>query len=257
MKAAKFPVILTYHSVSDGISPLKISPALFAEQMKWIKTNTNVVSLQQLVSSMIRRHVLPEKTVVLTFDDAYLDFYSEAAPVLRQLLLPATIFLPTGFCGGTNSWAGQPASTTKEYLLNWQQVEDLVKQGFCIGAHTKTHPILTDVPPDQVDQEVAESKTQIQEHTGQSVDFFAYPFGRWNPAVRDIVSKHYVGACTTAAGVVEDDADVFALPRVDAHYIRQPLRLHSLFTTPFLAYIAARRLIRRIRRKPEGYYARV
>jgi peptidoglycan/xylan/chitin deacetylase (PgdA/CDA1 family) len=257
MNAAKFPVILTYHSVSDGISPLQISPPLFAEQMEWIKAKTNVVSLQELANAMSRRLVLPERTVVLTFDDAYLDFYSAAAPVLRELRLPATIFLPTGFCGGTNSWAGQPASTAKEYLLNWQQVQDLVKQGFCFGAHTETHPNLTELLPDQIEKEIAGSKAQIQEHTGQPVDFFAYPFGRWNPAIRNIVRKHYVGACATGAGVVEDDADIFALPRVDAHYLRQPARLRALFTTPFLAYIAARRLIRRVRRKPEGYYARV
>jgi peptidoglycan/xylan/chitin deacetylase (PgdA/CDA1 family) len=257
MSPAKYPVILTYHSISDGNSPLKISPALFTEQMEWLSANARVLPLRELVEAMTAPRALPERAVVLTFDDAYLDFYSAAAPVLRRFQLPATIFLPTGFCGGSNAWPGQPASTSSEYLLNWQHVVELVEQGFCFGAHTVTHPVLTDLPADQAEQEVTASKAQIEEHIGQSVDFFAYPFGRWSPAVRDLVKNHYLGACTTAAGVVAGNADVFALPRVDAHYIRQPARLRALFTTPFLAYIAARRLIRRIRGKPEGFYARV
>jgi peptidoglycan/xylan/chitin deacetylase (PgdA/CDA1 family) len=257
VNAAKYPVILTYHSISDGHSPLKISPSLFGRQMEWISANANVVSLQELVAAMTARRALPERTVVLTFDDAYRDFYSAAAPVLRQLRLPATIFLPTGFCGGTNSWTGQPSSTASEYLLGWQQIVELADQGFTFGAHTVTHQILTDLAADQVEAELAISKSQLEEHIGQPVEFFAYPFGRWNTAVRNIVKNHYVGACTTGAGVVEDDADVFALPRADAHYIRNPARLRALFTTPFLAYIAARRFIRMVRGKPEGRYARV
>jgi peptidoglycan/xylan/chitin deacetylase (PgdA/CDA1 family) len=257
MNAAKYPVILTYHSISDGISPLKISPALFAEQMEWISANANVVSLQELVAAMTTRRSLPERTVVLTFDDAYLDFYSAAAPVLRRLQLQATIFLPTGFCGGTISWAGQPSSAASESVLNWQQVTELAERGFSFGAHTVTHPVLTDLSLNQVEVEIATSKAHIEQHIKQSVDFFAYPFGRWNPGVRDIVRRHFLGACTTGAGVVEADADVFALPRADAHYVRHPARLRTLFTTSFLAYIAARRIIRRLRGKPEGRYARI
>jgi peptidoglycan/xylan/chitin deacetylase (PgdA/CDA1 family) len=257
MTAARYPVILTYHSISEGDSPLKISPALFAEQMEWLSANAKVVSLKELVTGMTAPKALPERSVALTFDDAYLDFYTAAAPVLRRLGLPATIFLPTGFCGGTSAWSGQPASTAREILLNWQQVEALVQEGFCFGAHTVNHPDLTALPADQVEQEIVESKAQIVEHTGRVVDFFAYPFGRWNAGVRHLVKNQYLAACSTGAGVVRDDADVYALPRADAHYVRQPARLRTLFTSRFLAYLAARRLIRRIRGKPEGFYAKV
>ena len=225
--------------------------------MAWLSANTRVIGLVELVAAMTAKLVLPEQTVVLTFDDAYRDFYTAAAPVLRRFGLPATIFLPTGFCGGTNSWSGQPSSTASEYLLNWQHVGELISDGFCFGAHTVSHPDLTALPAHEAEQEILASKRQIEEHTGRPADFFAYPFGRWNSEVRNLVKNQYLGACTTGAGVVREDADVFALARVDAHYIRQPTRLRSLFTTPFLAYLAARRLVRRIRGKPEGFYARV
>jgi len=257
MGAAQYPVILTYHSISEGSSPLKVPPSLFVEQMEWLRKNVSVVPLHEIVAALAERRTLPKKTVVLTFDDGFRDFYSAAAPVLRRLRLPAIVFLPTGCCGKTNDWPGQLASVAKEALLDWQQVAELIHQGFGIGAHSVSHAVLTDLPADLAEHEITGSKAEIEERTGQPVEFFAYPNGRWNPAVRSLVQKHYRGACSTAAGVVESNADLFALPRADAHYVRQPARFRALFTTRFLAYLATRRLIRRIRRKPEGFYAKL
>ena len=257
MGAAQYPVILTYHSISEGNSPLRISPALFAEQMEWLRENVRVAPLHEIVAALAERRALPERTVVLTFDDAFRDFYSAAAPVLRRLRLPAIVFLPTGYCGRTNGWPGQPFSVAKEPLLDWQQAVELVHQGFHFGAHSISHAVLTDLPADLAEHEITASKAQIEERTGQPVEFFAYPNGRWNLAVRNLVQKHYRGACSTAAAVVESSADLFALPRADSHYVRQPAWFRALFTSRFLAYLATRRLVRRIRRKPEGFYAKV
>jgi peptidoglycan/xylan/chitin deacetylase (PgdA/CDA1 family) len=257
MDAAQYPVILTYHSISEGNSPLKTSPALFTEQMEWLRANVRVSPLHEIVAALSERRALPEKTVVLTFDDGFRDFFSAAAPVLHRLRLPAIVFLPSGYCGKTNGWSGHLVSVAEEALLDWKQVAELVRQGFCFGAHSISHASLTDLPADVAEHEIAGSKAQIEERTRQPVEFFAYPYGRWNPGVRNLVQKHYRGACSTGAGVVETSVDVFTLPRVDSHYVRQPARFRLLFTSRFLAYLATRRLIRRIRRKPEGFYARV
>lgn len=256
MRSAQCPVILTYHSISEGHSPLKVSPGLFAEQMEWLRANVMVVPLAQVVAALAERKPLPERTVALTFDDGFRDFYSAAAPVLRRLEFPATIFLPTGYCGRTNCWAGQPEWVDEEVLLDWQQVAGLAQNGFNFGAHSISHPILPSLSVDEAEHEIVGSKAQIEERTGQLVEFFAYPYGRWSPTVRDLVSRHYLGACSTGAGVVEQDADSFVLPRVDAHYVRRPALFRKLFTGSFVAYIAIRRLIRQIRRQPEGLYAR-
>jgi peptidoglycan/xylan/chitin deacetylase (PgdA/CDA1 family) len=132
----------------------------------------------------------------------------------------------------------------------------LAQNGFNFGAHSISHPVLPSLSVNEAEHEIAGSKAQIEERTGQRVDFFAYPYGRWSPAVRDLVSRHYQGACSTGAGVVEQDADPFALPRVDAHYVRRPALFRMLFTGSFVTYIAIRRTIRQIRRQPEGLYAR-
>lgn len=258
MDAAHFPVILTYHSISEGSSPLQISPSLFAGQMQWLCDHARVASLTEVVNALADRSPLPERTVVLTFDDGFYDFYSSAAPVLRRLNLPATLFLLTGLCGKTNNWPGQDASwISRHSLLDWQQVAELAQQGFNFGAHSISHPVLPSLAAEKVKHEIADSQAELRERTGQPVDFFAYPYGRWSPAVRAVVQEHFRAACSTGAGVVQPDADPFALPRVDVHYLRRPAWFRALFTSRFLTYVAGRRFIRRMRGQPEGLYARI
>ena len=256
MDATQFPVILTYHSISEGDSPLQIPPRLFAEQMQWLHDNVRVAPLAETAHGLAMGS-LPERTVALTFDDGFSDFHTAAAPVLRRLKLPATIFLPTGLCGKTSKWPGHEAWLNQHPLLDWQQVAELAQKGFSFGSHSISHPVLPELTAEDAQHEIADSKAELQEHTGQPVEFFAYPFGRWNPAVRAVVQEHYRGACSTGAGVVQPDADPFALPRVDVHYLRRPAWFRALFTSRFLTYVAGRRFVRRLRGQPEGHYARI
>src|SRR5260370_16396877 len=109
MGASHNPVILTYHSISHGDSPLKISPELFAEQMEWLRDNARVVSLSEIVAALASHRPLPERTVVLTFDDGFQDFYTSAAPLLHRWPLPPTVFLPTAYSGRPNRCPPHPA----------------------------------------------------------------------------------------------------------------------------------------------------
>ena len=256
MNAAHKPVILTYHSISDGRSPLEIAPALFAEQMEWLKTNTRVAPLLEVVTALKERVPLPERTVALTFDDGFFDFHAAAAPVLRRLNLPATVFLPTSFLGSFSDWPGQPSWVTPQRLMDWAQVRELAEQGIAFGSHSDTHPDLTTLSEAQLISELRVSADAISSRTSKPAELLCYPYGRWNAAVRAAAQEIYRGACSTGAGVVELNADPFALPRVDAHYVRNPKWFQSLFTRRFETYIGVRRTIRRLRGQPEGIYAR-
>ena len=257
MDPASFPVILTYHSISEGASPTRISPRLFAAQIEWLHDHVQVAPLEHVVDALVEGEALPERTVVLTFDDGYRDFYFSAAPLLRHFDLPATLFLTTAWCGGAELPPGHDQWQPHGPLLNWQQAADLAREGFQFGSHSITHPGLTELQHEQANHEIRGSRAEMEERLGQKVEYFAYPYGRWNHAVRDLVRLHYRAACSTGAGVVQPDCDPLALPRVDAHYLRTPAALRSLFTARFLAYVATRRFIRRMRRQPEGIYARV
>lgn len=252
MGASRNPVILTYHSISRGDSPLKISPELFAEQMEWLRDNAQVVSLAEIVEALASRRPLSERSVVLTFDDGFQDFYTSAAPLLHRCGFPATVFLPTEYCGKTNAWPGQPDWIEQEPLVNWEQVAELARLGFGIGAHSVRHLVLTRLPVAEAQREIIHCKAQIEERVGQRVEFFCYPYGLWNPVVRNIVSLHYKGACATIARTVHPSSDPFVLPRADTHYLRHRRLFRMLFTRRFSAYLATRRLIRRARGEPEG-----
>ncbi len=252
MTPAQNPLILTYHSISEGQSPLKIAPELFAEQMAWLKKNARVAPLGEVVDSLVRGHPLRERTVVLTFDDGFQDFYSQAAPTLRRFGFPATVFLPTAHCGRTSAWAGQPKWVDAQPLMDWEQIAELAEEGISFGSHSVTHAVLTKLPVFEVEREMAESKREIQARTGCPAEYFCYPYGRWNPAVRDLVRAHYRGACSTATRALGPNADPCALPRVDAHYLRRVACFHSMFARRFQGYLAACRLIRRLRGQPEG-----
>lgn len=257
MDAAFKPIILTYHSIADGPSPLEIPPAIFAQQMDWLRSNARVMPLRELVDALVIHKPLPARTVVLTFDDGFRDFHAAAAPVLLRLGLPATVFLPTMYVGGINDWPGQPAWVVPQALMSWSEIRELAEQGIEFGSHSVTHPDLTTLRATDFLGEYDRSKEEIESHTGRPADFFCYPYGRWNQMVRDALEERYRGACSTGAGVVEADADPFALPRVDAHYVRNMNRFRTLFTDSFVRYVTMRRWIRRLRGQPEGVYARI
>jgi len=250
---AQCTVILTYHSIAEGASPLKIPPLLFAEQMAWLAANAKVISLRDFLSQGSRP--AGERCVVLTFDDGYADFHQHAAPVLLRLQLPATVFLPTGYVGRSNAWPGQPAWVKEEPLLDWKQVKELAEAGVPFESHTVSHPDLCAVDASTLARELAESAREIESHTGRKVEHFCYPYGRLNAAVREAVAQHYKGACSTVAGLAAAGFDPFVLPRVDAHYVRSPRWFRAMFTRQFRAYVETRRLVRKVRGQPEGGYS--
>jgi peptidoglycan/xylan/chitin deacetylase (PgdA/CDA1 family) len=257
MTAASSPVIITYHSISTGDSPLRISPSLFTTQMEWLKTHASVLPLAALLQALVTGAPFPERVVALTFDDGFRDFAESAAPVLRRLALPATVFLPTAYCGRANDWPGQPAWVKPQPLMSWSEIRELAAQGISFGAHSRTHRALTELTPAEAREEIDSSRWEIEQQLNAPVAHFCYPYGLWNPAVRQIVARQYQSACSTAAGVVEPASDPYALPRVDAHYLRLPSVFQSMFTRRFSAYIAGRRWIRRVRGQPEGNYPRL
>lgn len=250
-------MILTYHSISDGPPPLAISPEVFARQMEWLVANARVVPLDEIVDALLHGQALPERGVALTFDDGYRDFHSNAFPVLARLRLHVTVFLPTDFCGGTNDWPGQPAGFRGLPLMEWKEICELSAAGIAFGSHSASHPYLDKSPADELEREIAGSQHVIADRTGRAPEFFCYPYGVWTPAARDVVRKHYRGACSTAAGLIEPRSDPFALPRVDAHYVRNPAWFERLFSASFRTYLGFRRLVRRLRRMPEGYVSRI
>jgi peptidoglycan/xylan/chitin deacetylase (PgdA/CDA1 family) len=206
-----------------------------------------VVGLADLVRALAEKQSLPRRAVVLSFDDGFQDFYESAFPVLREFGFPATVFLVTGHCGGTNGWPGQPGSVREVPLLNWQEVRCLAREGVEFGAHTVTHPDLCRLAPEIVEQEILFSKMELEAQTGGPVRFFSYPYGRYTDEARRIVGQVFEGACGTIMGRIQPDSDVLCLPRIDAFYVKSTKVFSQLFSRSGSLYLGLRSMLRSVR----------
>ena len=168
--------ILMYHSITDADESnahayyrTKTSPAVFAAQMKYLhdngyKTCSPAQAIQQLKAQPAA------KLVVITFDDGYRDFYRHAFPILNQYRYSATVYLPTAYIGET------PLQFKSTDCLTWAEVRELSQHGILFGSHTVTHPQLRELSHAAVNEELANSKSAIEEKLGCAVDSFAYPY---------------------------------------------------------------------------------
>ena len=169
--------ILMYHSVSESlfgrsrpVDQINTSPSVFAMQMKWLRqAGYRTVNLSEMVAALeAGKHV--SRAFVLTFDNGYQDFYTDAFPVMKQCGFTATVFLTTDRIRDIS------VRIEGANYLTWREVRELHAEGILFGSHTVTHPDLRSLEPEQIDYELGYSKETIEQKLGSSIASFAYPF---------------------------------------------------------------------------------
>jgi peptidoglycan/xylan/chitin deacetylase (PgdA/CDA1 family) len=172
--------VLVYHNIGpETKGRLVISARTFEEQMRYLKARGyRVVSLAEFVEFMRGRRQLPRRSVVLSFDDGYRAFKDHAYPVLKELGFTATLFVYTDYVG-----AGRNA-------LSWQELRDLVAEGFDVEAHSKTHGDLRRTPGEtdaqyarRMQAELGQPQDLFAKHLGRRSAVLAYPYGSWDESV--------------------------------------------------------------------------
>ncbi len=201
------PIMMYHHVDNKNHHELNtVSPENFEKQMAYLKRHGfHVIRFDELVSATAHHTKLPPKSVVITFDDGYLDNYLYAYPVLEKYQFPATIFVPSDLMN------------TTEGFLTWDQIKVMMNSGLVsIGSHTRTHVYLPDYPDfKKVEDEVVTSKRIIEEKIGKKVEYFCYPSGGFTYEIKDLLRRAgYKGACTTNRGRDRYNKDVFELKRV-------------------------------------------
>jgi len=170
--------ILMYHSIAEEDEAAMhtyyrtaTSPTVFAVQMEYLHQNGyEACSLAQGIAQLKASRRSGVKSVVITFDDGYRNFYLKAFPLLNQFGFSATVFLPTAYIGeNTLQFKGRDC-------LTWSEVRELQKFGILFGSHTVTHPQLDSLDKDAIESEIVHSKNAIEEKTGCAVESFAYPY---------------------------------------------------------------------------------
>jgi len=212
--------ILMYHRVGYFPGRVKSHGALychlprFKAQMsmfKWL--GYQVISLDEAVAGLAGGLALPDKPLVLTFDDAYVDFLEQAAPVLKAHGYPATVYAVSNLIGQTSSWdAGigpDPAP-----LMTASQLREVQDMGFSIGSHSCSHVRLAQLADDRIASELRDSKSALEDMLGRRVDHFCYPYGSHDlRCVEATAQAGYLSATTCQRGAATPQDDPLSLPR--------------------------------------------
>lgn len=246
MNGSRFPVLM-YHNVHPDTSVISISPETFVQQIEWLDTRGyKAIGLSYLIEHLRTGKEISENSIFLTFDDGYASLHKYVFPLLRNYGFSATIFLVSGYCGRDNDWPGQLSNIPRMPLLDWDQIQEMDRQGIEFGAHTTSHPMLDELNPDEIKDEIRGSKEFIEKRLGHKIISFAYPYGRFNKKVKTIVEGEYRGACSTLVGLANSSSDPFVIERIDINLIKELWMFRRIKSADFPYYLALRRSIRNI-----------
>lgn len=224
--------ILMYHSISNDAEPrlspyykVNTSPTVFREHIGFLaKQNYRSIDLMKVIDLSKQGTPLPEKSVVITFDDGFRNFYTDAFPVLQQYGFSATVFLPTAFIQNTRQ-----VFKEKE-CLTWAEVRELRQCGVLFGSHTVTHPRLVDLSWNEIKRELYASKQELEQRLGESISTFAYPYAfpqadqQYMRGIKTLLAESGYKCCaTTEIGRVKRSDDPFRLKRLPVNSLDDPV----------------------------------
>ena len=228
---------------------ISVSPGVFDRGMaKLHASGYRSLRLMEAADILRRGDLFPDRVFGITFDDGYRSLYTKAFSVLQYYGMSATVFL-TVKEGDRARPTDRLPSFNGRSMLNWDEIHEMHRWGIEFGAHTCTHPDLTLLRPHLVKTEVCDSKAIIEDALGTPVSCFAYPFGRYNHRVRQIVQENFSCASSDKLGLINKNSDIYALERVDAYYLRTDRLFKIMLSRLFPWYLSARCIPRHIRRK--------
>ncbi|WDE05596.1 polysaccharide deacetylase family protein [Thalassomonas viridans] len=227
-------VILQYHHVNDNTpASTSISPDQFKKHLEYLKAQQfKVVPLSDVMNSIKKQQPIADKTVVITFDDAYLDIFTQARPLLEQYDYPYTVFI-------------NPAQIDKGHsnYLSWQQIKTMADSGVIIANHGLEHDSAARKADKVSDEQwllsysynIIEAEQIIKEKTGQNWQYFSYPYGEYSPAIQQwLRDNDYIGF-SQQSGAVGLATDLTSVPRFPASrpYDKLSSLRDKLYSLPF------------------------
>lgn len=167
--------VLCYHAIrkppanaDDNLKTLYVTPENFKKQMQYLKDNNYfTMTMDEFYDYYKNNSKIPEKSVLITFDDGYEDNYTNAYPVLKELGLKATVFMISGNIG------------TDLYMTKEQLIE-IDKNGFDVQSHTVTHSRLSELSYTKQVKELKDSKSALEKLLNKEINFIAYPESKFN-----------------------------------------------------------------------------
>lgn len=197
--------VIMYHRFDEPKYPsTNIALAQFEAHLEFLSENGySVLPLGEIVSRLQSGEGVPDRTVAITIDDAYLSVYEKAWPLLQKYGFAFTLFVAT-----------EPIDRRLRGYMSWEQLREMQAAGVSIGSQTKTHPHMHRISPAEVAAELADSSARFLAELGLRPDLFAYPFGEYSLAVTEAVkSAGFRAAFGQNSGIMHGDDLFFELPR--------------------------------------------
>jgi len=233
----KIPILM-YHSISrhatPKFKPFTVSSESFADHMAYLRQHAyTLMTVTQLVKVLTQEgSVLPERPIVLTFDDGFADFFTDALPILQQYGFPATLYVTTGFVGSTSRWMQREGEATR-LMLTWEQLTEICMCGVELGGHSHSHRQLDTLPLTIAQDEIVHCKRLLEDHLGQEVLSFAYPHGYHSATTKRLVREAgYRSACAVSYAMSSEVTDTLALARLQIGPDTSVDALAALLTKP-------------------------
>lgn len=216
--------VLNYHQINDkDHNALTVPVADFEREMAYLKADGYTsITPEQLSDHLKYGKPLPEKPVMITFDDGYRDNYTNAFPILQKYGFTASIFLVSDFMGRFDNY------------LTWEQVQEMSEAGINMESHTLSHVELAGLPHDELYKQLMGGKLATEWKTLKFVKYMAYPCGNMDEAAMTAVKDcGYEGGFTVRYDLVHSWDDAYEMPRVpifgnvQGSFLRFKLRLHG------------------------------
>ena len=222
-----FP-ILCYHKIAvppprARIKGLYLEPNLFRQQIQELAAESfSFVSPAEQDQA---------QAIAITFDDGFRNNLEAALPVMQEAGCRAINFLVADRIGKTSDWEAREGGEA-DSLMDESQVREWLAAGNWIGAHTCTHPRLSQLSRAQAKEEIQASKKKLEDKFGLRIDHFAYPFGDYNQETIELVQEAgFQTACTMHRGINRKGNSPLELARWTARYESRTLR--NLFRSLF------------------------
>lgn len=197
-----------------------VAPTRFKEHLRaMLSAGYRPCSLAAFLAWSTNEASLPANSLLLTFDDGYRGVYEHAYPLLAAEAVPFAVFVVTSAVGLTDNWLrGTNSAATKHRLMSRAELTELARAGIGIGSHSRHHADLQRLDADDLEEEIAGSRAELEDMLGQKVNSFAYPYGRLNDAVRaSVVKAGYACAFSTRSGFNQPGEDPFTVRRIDVY----------------------------------------
>ena len=215
-------VVLCYHGVTkrstrhpDDPFGLHVREDRFRGHLDYLRRHYRVISFRDYLRARDGQLQLPDYSAVITFDDGHRNFYTVAAPLLESHQMPALMFLISNRVVANGSKSPSWCEDDDQDYLSWDEVRELTTRGFEFGSHTCSHQRLPQVSPPEVERELADSKSTIEQHLTTDGLPLAYPYGMTRDDIAaQAAAVGYSCAFTTDTGFNNKTTPLFKLHRI-------------------------------------------